>query len=286
MTNLRDIAAAFLDSLAGAQHEANLYSKRLAVKYREDPLLKYFPVPNGLLDEADVTLRFAVPPGADGDERASRLDTDTLAADALPSQVAVADLATEAGALLLRDLAGALGRVRGARGAAVAAGGGADPAHDRIDALRSSRVVRELGSNLHALLGDALTQAMRGTPPTRDALRAGLLDVLHASLDDGLADVFDAHERADAGHTSFEGTVDASWDALRGLIEAAAERQRGIQAETARVPSLAVTLDPAALQGIPSEFVQTLTLRAKLRNYKWVLVGEGGRERDELVVTE
>ncbi|MCR5891892.1 hypothetical protein, partial [Burkholderia sp. HAN2018] len=111
MTNLRDIAAAFLDSLAGAQHEANLYSKRLAVKYREDPLLKYFPVPNGLLDEADVTLRFAVPPGADGDERASRLDADTLAADALPSQVAVADLATEAGALLLRDLAGALGRV-------------------------------------------------------------------------------------------------------------------------------------------------------------------------------
>ncbi|MGN8189890.1 hypothetical protein ACTJLD_28320 [Burkholderia sp. 22088] len=280
MTNLRDIAAAFLDSLAGAQHEANLYSKRLAVKYREDPLLKYFPVPNGLLDEADVTLRFAVPPGADGDERASRLDTDTLAADALPSQVAVADLATEAGALLLRDLAGALGRMRGA------AGGGADPAHDRIDALRSSRVVRELGGNLHALLGDALTQAMRGTPPTRDALRAGLLDVLHASLDDGLADVFDAHERADAGHASFEGTVDASWDALRGLIEAAAERQRGIQAETARVPSLAVTLDPAALQGIPSEFVQTLTLRAKLRNYKWVLVGEGGRERDELVVTE
>ncbi|WP_321940616.1 hypothetical protein [Burkholderia cepacia] len=283
MTNLRDIAAAFLDSLAGAQHEANLYSKRLAVKYREDPLLKYFPVPNGLLDEADVTLRFAVPPGADGDERASRLDTDTLAADALPSQVAVADLATEAGALLLRDLAGALGRMRGARGAA---GGGADAAHDRIDALRSSRVVRELGGNLHALLGDALTRAMRGTPPTRDALRAGLLDVLHASLDDGLADVFDAHERADAGHTSFEGTVDASWDALRGLIEAAAERQRGIQAETARVPSLAVTLDPAALQGIPSEFVQTLTLRAKLRNYKWVLVGEGGRERDELVVTE
>ncbi|MCA8396518.1 hypothetical protein [Burkholderia cepacia] len=244
MTNLRDIAAAFLDSLAGAQHEANLYSKRLAVKYREDPLLKYFPVPNGLLDEADVTLRFAVPPGADGDERASRLD------------------------------------------AAGAAGGGADPAHDRIDALRSSRVVRELGGNLHALLGDALTQAMRGTPPTRDALRAGLLDLLHASLDDGLADVFDAHERADAGHASFEGTVDASWDALRGLIEAAAERQRGIQAETARVPSLAVTLDPAALQGIPSEFVQTLTLRAKLRNYKWVLVGEGGRERDELVVTE
>ncbi|NLA17397.1 hypothetical protein GPU89_08360 [Burkholderia cepacia] len=146
--------------------------------------------------------------------------------------------------------------------------------------------MRELGGNLHALLGDALTQAMRGTPPTRDALRAGLLDVLHASLDDGLADVFDAHERADAGHTSFEGTVDASWDELRGLIEAAAERQRGIQAETARVPSLAVTLDPAALQGIPSEFVQTLTLRAKLRNYKWVLVGEGGRERDELVVTE
>ncbi|WP_322076622.1 hypothetical protein [Burkholderia cepacia] len=289
MTNLRDIAAAFLDSLAGAQHEANLYSKRLAVKYREDPLLKYFPVPNGLLDEADVTLRFAVPPGADGDERASRLDTDTLAADVLPSQVAVADLATEAGALLLRDLAGALGRMRGARGAAGAAGaagGGADPAHDRIDALRSSRVVRELGGNLHALLGDALTQAMRGTPPTRDALRAGLLDVLHASLDDGLADVFDAHERADAGHASFEGAVDACWDALRGLIEAAAERQRGIQAETARVPSLAVTLDPAALQGIPSEFVQTLTLRAKLRNYKWVLVGEGGRERDELVVTE
>ncbi|WP_448165478.1 hypothetical protein [Burkholderia cepacia] len=283
MTNLRDIAAAFLDSLAGAQHEANLYSKRLAAKYREDPLLKYFPVPNGLLDEADVTLRFAVPPGADGDEQASRLDADTLAADALPSQVAVADLATEAGALLLRDLAGALGRVRGTRGAA---GGGADPVHDRIDALRSSRVVRELGGNLHALLGDALTQAMRGTPPSRDALRAGLLDVLHASLDDGLADVFDAHERADAGHTSFEGTVDASWDALRGLIEAAAERQRGIQAETARVPSLAVTLDPAALQGIPSEFVQTLTLRAKLRNYKWVLVGEGGRERDELVVTE
>ncbi|KAF1037217.1 MAG: hypothetical protein GAK33_03150 [Burkholderia lata] len=283
MTNLRDIAAAFLDSLAGAQHEANLYSKRLAVKYREDPLLKYFPVPNGLLDEADVTLRFAVPPGAADDERSSRLDADTPTADALPSQVAVADLATEAGALLLRDLAGALGPVLGASGAA---GEGADPLRDRIDALRSSRVARELGSNLHALLGDALTQAMRRAEPSLDALRAGLLDVLHASLDGSLADVFDVSDRKDAGRASFDAAVDASWEALRSLIDAAAERQRGIQAETARVPSLAVTLDPAALQGIPAEFVQTLTLRAKLRNYKWVLVGEGGRERDELVVTE
>ena len=286
MTNLRDIAAAFLDSLAGAQHDANLYSKRLAVKYREDPLLQYFPVPNGLLDEANVTLRFAVPPGADsagGDERAARLDPGTPAADALPSRVAVADLATEAGALLLRDLAGALGPVRGASGAA---GARDDRLRDRIDALRSSRVARELGSNLHALLGDALTQAMRGTPPSLDALRAGLLDVLHASLDDSLADVFDADDRTDAGRASFEAALDASWAALDGLIAAAAERQRGIQAEAARVPSLAVTLDPAALQGIPAEFVQTLTLRAKLRNYKWVLVGEGGRERDELVVTE
>ncbi|MBY4728020.1 MULTISPECIES: hypothetical protein [Burkholderia] len=283
MTNLRDIAAAFLDSLAGAQHEANLYSKRLAVQYREDPLLKYFPVPNGLLDEANVTLRFAVPPGADGDERASRLDADTPAADALPSQVAVADLATEAGALLLRDLADALGSVRGASGAA---GESTDPIRDRIDALRSSRVARELGSNLHALLGDILTQAMRGTEPSLDALRARLLDVLHASLDGSLADVFDADGRTDAGRASFAAVVDASWEALRGLVDAAAERQRRIQAETARVPSLAVTLDPAALQGVPAEFVQTLTLRAKLRNYKWVLVGEGGRERDELVVTE
>ncbi|WP_431228312.1 hypothetical protein [Burkholderia contaminans] len=283
MTNLRDIAAAFLDSLAGAQHEANLYSKRLAVQYREDPLLKYFPVPNGLLDEANVTLRFAVPPGADGDERASRLDADTPAADALPSQVAVADLATEAGALLLRDLADALGSVRGASGAA---GESTDPIRDRIDALRSSRVARELGSNLHALLGDVLTQAMRGTEPSLDALRARLLDVLHASLDGSLADVFDADGRTDAGRASLAAAVDASWEALRGLVDAAAERQRRIQAETARVPSLAVTLDPAALQGIPAEFVQTLTLRAKLRNYKWVLVGEGGRERDELVVTE
>ncbi|WP_321782721.1 hypothetical protein [Burkholderia pyrrocinia] len=283
MTNLRDIAAAFLDSLAGAQHEANLYSKRLAVKYREDPLLKYFPVPNGLLDEAEVTLRFAVPPGADGDERASRLDADALPADAMPSQVAVADLAMEAGTLLLRDLAGALGRVRGASGAA---GTGGDLARERIDALRSSRVARELAGNLHALIGDALTQALRGTPPSPDALRAGLLDVLDASLGDSLSGAFDADDREDAERASFEAAVDASGAALHGLIVAAAERQREIQAETARVPSLAVALDAATLQGIPAEFVQTLTLRAKLRNYKWVLVGEGGRERDELVVTE
>ncbi|MDR0243475.1 MAG: hypothetical protein LBJ65_17920 [Burkholderia sp.] len=283
MTNLRDIAAAFLDSLAGAQHEANLYSKTLAVKYREDPLLKYFPVPNGLLDEADVTLRFAVTPGSDDEAMAPRLAADTLPADALPSQVAVADLATDAGALLLHDLAGVLGRVRGASGAA---GAGADPARERIDALHSSRVARELGGNLHALLGDALTQALRGTTPSLATLRAGLVDVLDASLGDSLAAVFDADARPDAERMSFEAAVDACGAALLSLIEAAAERQRGIQTETARVPSLAVTLDAAAMQGIPAEFVQTLTLRARLRNYKWVLVGEGGRERDELVVTE
>lgn len=286
MTNLREIAAAFLDSLAGAQHEANLYSKQLAVKYREDPLLKYFPVPNGLLDEAEVTLHFMVPPTVENDGQTTPA---ALPVGVAPSRVAVADLAMAAGRALLRDLANALEHEH--------AGSGErerehehrhqhEQDHELAEALRSHRVARELAARLRDLMGDALTQAMHGMPMPQDELRAGLLDELEQSLGGSLSDACAPEDRTAFVRSRFSTVIDANWPALLRMIDAAAARQRDIQTETARLPALPVQLSAAALHGIPADLVQTLTLRAKLRNYKWVLIGEGEHEHDELIVME
>lgn len=65
--SLRALLAAVLRDVAAAQNQSNYYSARvLADRYRDDELLRMFPVPNAFLGELEITLQFMVAGTGDG----------------------------------------------------------------------------------------------------------------------------------------------------------------------------------------------------------------------------
>lgn len=57
---LGEIIGAILKNISVAQHISNKFSARLSRRYRQNDLLRYFPVPNAAVQEFDLGVHFAV----------------------------------------------------------------------------------------------------------------------------------------------------------------------------------------------------------------------------------
>ncbi len=60
MPKLNSVIASILDSLDSAQHKSNLTTSKLAEQYKTDNTLKYLQLPNAVMSEIDITLRYAI----------------------------------------------------------------------------------------------------------------------------------------------------------------------------------------------------------------------------------
>lgn len=60
MPKLSEVITTVLSSLDKAQHQSNKISRKLANSYKNDEIMKYFALPNASISEADITLRYAV----------------------------------------------------------------------------------------------------------------------------------------------------------------------------------------------------------------------------------
>lgn len=60
MPKLNEVITVILSSLSIAQHQSNKVSKQFAESYQTDEIMKYFALPNATMSEADITLRYAI----------------------------------------------------------------------------------------------------------------------------------------------------------------------------------------------------------------------------------
>ncbi|OWV01801.1 hypothetical protein [Fibrobacter sp. UWR2] len=60
MPKLKTVIASILNAIDSAQHQSNLTTSKLAKQYSKDELLKYLQLPNAVMSEVDITLRYAV----------------------------------------------------------------------------------------------------------------------------------------------------------------------------------------------------------------------------------
>lgn len=60
MPKLNEVITVILSSLSTAQHQSNKVSKQFAESYQTDEIMKYFALPNATMSEADITLRYAI----------------------------------------------------------------------------------------------------------------------------------------------------------------------------------------------------------------------------------
>jgi len=269
MSKLSDIMAAFLEDLTFAQNASNEYSTKLAEKYRDDKYLKYFPVPNGLLDEAVITLRFM----ADGTEDGS---TDTRS-----------DRSREPSDSLVLRLSIAIARVFGeAIASHLENGTGTSERAALVLALRSAEGANKLSRYFARDARDYL----RGCSQTEESesSRAATLDALATACVDALnSDAGVSKAVNDIGAmtaSSFKGVHEA----LDSLLKQTGQHFRSMSDIRTPTKDLRVLIDNGRMAAFPDDAIQTITLKATLRDYKWVIKEESGLTdgENEVLVAE
>lgn len=60
MPKLKQVVASILESLNGAQHKSNLATRELLNQYKNDEYLRFMMLPNAVMSEVDVALRFMI----------------------------------------------------------------------------------------------------------------------------------------------------------------------------------------------------------------------------------
>ncbi|WP_315766950.1 MULTISPECIES: hypothetical protein [unclassified Bradyrhizobium] len=262
MTSLEAVIAEFLRDLTLAQDSANRLSARLSLKYRHHTILRFFPVPNALLDDVDVTFRFVFDSpelGADPRASADRLQTEVLVP---PSRQLGADASAAAASLAMPELAALLAR------ASEASAGAVPPwTAKEAEAVREE-LIRELMPRFHELalrhyLGaDIPDLENQATAAVRDGVRRAFADA-----PDEVRRALDAVDPREAGALAAA--------MIRGGSDGGDEPDP-LQSHTR------IRIAAADVAGFPDFAVQTLRLRARLRNYKWVIV-EGDLSHDQLL---
>lgn len=271
MTSLRSIIAAFLADLTCAQHRANLLSERLSREYRNHTLLRFFPVPNALLEEAEITLRFAV----DTPEIEEDLCPKLTAVSVAPvPKVLVADAAGEIAILLQNVIADKL------------ASSATEPTQLLVQRLqreiRSHRIrealIRNLMPNLESvvLLQSSWPNASAFATQTEQALLEALLGTF--GDDEDLTTI--------TGSVSeFANTVldEPTRQQTCASLERVVASNSAITEAASAFPATRVIVSASDLGSVPDYTVHSLRLKAKLRNYKWVIDREGDPASDQLL---
>jgi hypothetical protein len=272
VNSLRSIIATILADLTCAQNSANELSASLSRKYRVHPLLKFFPVPNALLDEADITLRLAfdgTPPGADGTPCAPPAPPEAMR----PSRLVAAELARQVSNLISRRLAKtAVTDLKAPPGIAEntllpPSGFREGLAHRLIDELDEmlatqpgeSPIAPDLNDRIVTHIRLAFLQSVSGFPeltrlfPDAPSLADRLLDTPTQSE---CAEMF-----------------------LRSLSQFAS-----IAALTSSLPSMHVMTSASEIASLPEYAVHTVRIRAQLRNYRWIIVDPNDPRSQQLTV--
>jgi hypothetical protein len=271
---LRDAAAALLADLTHAQHRTNELSKRLSSKYRDDRLLRFFPVPNALLDEAVVTLHFAL--------REAAAEAAEPASETAPQHSGEAHphLALRLARSIVAPVCANLARhLRG--GSDPHAG----PRQKLADALVSESVVHAFAHRLQPPLHAFVERAVSSEAP--DDLVEATLPHLAPALAGALREDEDlAAHVLDLDAVVAEAFND-SLDVIRETLVHGAASAQALAALPAEIPQIEVILDGPALAQLPEHAIQTLTLKARLRQHQWTVVErEGAAVAEDLVPKE
>lgn len=266
---LSHIIAAFLTDLTYAQDESNEYSKRLAPKYQKDEILRFFPVPNGVLTEAVVTLRFAPL------EPVASKPPPVQSAFTLSSR-AIESLANALAGILAAAIAGEISQ--------------ASMEGDRLAlyrALTGERGAMQLAAPLLPIAEEFLRTCMEEGSTEAAWRRAGRQ--LRASLGPTLSsDATVQRVYPDRGSIIRLGerAYDNASVTIEKLLAQSGAYVHALSATRDVIPDVRVTIDAERLREFPDHAVQTLTLKATLRNYKWVVVTEAGGKQSEHLVPE
>ncbi len=214
-------------------------------------MLQYLPVPNAELEEIELTLRFAVT-----DEPLAHVAQKTRRS--APSQQWLWSLSHG----ISQHVAWGLTRVVDRQ-----VPDGADSGKRLVAALASSEIRQEFSKHIFPVVERALVLAATG-----DVEVAKVVEELKMAIRDALSsdEDFQKHVGGTSRAIIDEAIASPHKEAIEVIIAGAVREQASAYDET--VPSINVLLDYKTLSGLEERAIQTLKVKAALRNFRWVLV--------------
>ncbi len=258
MSTLKDILSAFLRDLTESQDTANRATRDLAEEYWEDTRLRDFPVPNALLTEVELDLKYSVGSvTSSGPPRVERW----IAAFGELARSAAAAMAT-AGVRRVDQILDGRGGFAG------------DKAH--WDTVRRNLAGPEFLRYLEEeIAGGLYHERERLLDPDGALRREEACQVASEALDRSLL----AHpDLAPAFELGGKAARREARLALREVAQAEIDQRASLMPPGPGLrpdPHAEILLTADELKDIPQQLISAVRIKARLRNFKWVVVEEG-----------
>lgn len=231
MPKLNSVIASILDSLDSAQHKSNLTTSKLAEQYKTDNTLKYLQLPNAVMSEIDITLRYAI----------NNYSTPVMLKKSLTetSESATAKEATFTPKVLNRS------------------------ANRTIAENVYAKLEPNLSKNTKELLADSRKKEIL-ISRIQDTLYTSGKN--QKSADDTTTAVLKTINESLSENGE---TVTADKKALSNLIANGRQKVYTISSSD-DIGELDVIIDANALAEMPADAIQTLHITTKMENYRWI----------------
>ncbi|MCB9649349.1 MAG: hypothetical protein H6730_22510 [Deltaproteobacteria bacterium] len=245
MANFRDIVTALLRDLTRAQDASNRFSAKLAERYRDGEVLRFFPVPNAVATEVELELRFALAEPTGG----SALEP------LVPGRRLLTRHLREITRVVLRDLADHI------QGRARLDG----PQVELLDGLRSDDLADELAGRAARAVGQVGPRlfAARSLAPEQ------VQEVVRVSVREAVLATPEVAAEVDAA--AVDRILLASQPQWALHLEVLAEAVEALSVDTVD-PELPVIIGAAGLRDLPLDHAHVVRIKAELRDYRWVVV--------------
>ncbi len=261
MPDLSSLVATVLEEIEKAQDQANLYSRQLAEKYRNDKILRVFPVPNSLLTEVDVDFVFGL-------EEGMEMARETLQPELLPGSPLFREPLRHITEHIIRKIRTTLSATQQPSAT------DSDKTDTLLKNLKSGRVdkriVDKAASNLSTIL-------MGKKKRKRENQLAQLITCYSHVLEET---VFSDKPFLDHlatlglnGKQMLKSLMEApeTSDLFKNLIETHEKAKKDFTASYLLQHSK-ITIDSQKLSGLPVESLNHLHLKLRLEGYKWVVL--------------
>lgn len=259
LPDLRNVLSTILVDLTMAQHQANRVTRRLAKRYRQDAILQHLPAPNAVIEEVELTLRYAVESvDSDGEEQLTPAEVQEFT----PNRAHTGRLANRIASLVADGL---VEEVRST----------SDSDRSRKERLLTSLALSSTREALAARIGAALHDTWggpgwSGQPIAGDDPIARGIEAVAQSLTEALQSDEDLRSVVGPVKPVIDRVIGRIRDKLAERLAAALAHPLMAEGRPGERTAIRVILDGTALASLPEQAVQTLNIKLDLRGYRSV----------------
>lgn len=277
MARLNEILTTILVDITKAQHAANVFSCQLSRQYKDDKILRSFPVPNALISTIDINLKYGV--SEDSELPPNTPASDSHLDDCYPSTNLFFKVGHIFAAVVLNKVTEQLQEKTLPEEQSKP-----EKRLKILESLRSEKIRGELGNEI----GDSLNhwyRFLRGQGDNEDKINRAIAEVKQTISESLLYNLALKEQFLVENFKVFEDDKSAFWQELERIFEQSLSKlftdiqiMEALRKELLIDKLLNVFVEADKLKEVPEHTLQSMNIKVDLRNYKCVIIEPGNEE--------